>query len=66
MAQPLFFNKGIILKQAKSSVLWDIMLLSQLKVKCFGGTRCSGRCLHHTGFLFGLSFSPEDGADMYL
>jgi hypothetical protein len=47
----------------KSSIFWDITPCSPLNViPGFGGT-CH---LLQAGFLLGLSFSPEDGGDMFL
>jgi hypothetical protein len=50
----------------KSSISWDIMPCSLLKVsRCFGGT-CLLATLHHSGFLLALSLDPEDGGYMFL
>jgi hypothetical protein len=62
----------------KSTIFWDIMSCSPLKVnRRFGGTyrlnfqgqRISRALLatcFHAGFLRGLFFDPEDGGDMFL
>jgi hypothetical protein len=47
----------------KSSVLWDIMLCNLAKVTLWLCFACS---LLHAGFLLGLLFSPETGADNFL
>jgi hypothetical protein len=56
----------------KSTVFWDIMTCSLLKVNDrFGGTyRLQSRALlatcFHAGFLLGLFLYPEDGGDIFL
>jgi hypothetical protein len=58
----------------KSTVFWNIMLCSLLKVnRCFRGIyhfHLQGRALlvscFHTGFSLGLFFDHEDGGDIFL
>jgi hypothetical protein len=45
----------------KSTIFWDIMPCSPLKIyRHFGGTALLSTCFH-VGFLLGLFFDPEDG-----
>jgi hypothetical protein len=49
-----------------SSISWDILPCSPLKVSgCFGRT-CLLATLHHSGFLLALYLDPEDGSYMFL
>jgi hypothetical protein len=54
-----------------SNIFWGITLCSTLKVnRYFGGTHINfiftfACCLFRAGFLFGLSFSTQDGGDIF-
>jgi hypothetical protein len=47
----------------KSSLFWDIILCNPLKLNQYFRGTCS---LLQVGFLFSISFNPEDGGNMFL